>query len=210
MEVVLVGAPGTGARSVGRALAERQGARFVDLTGDPARRPDAISGLRLAEEPDAGPTLRRVIAADRIVADTAIRARLFRGRHVVWLDVPADSWWNDCGRRDGPTSGSAGTSAFTLRHLAEYEPYYAAGTRIDGSGSIAATIDQIDAVLGDPIDERHPHSAGRLHEGLIELGEGIVGRSLVHVLGRLSVRRGVVVDVAPNPCTRRGGGRHGS
>ena len=40
------------------------------------------------DEPDAGPTLRRVIAADRIVADTALRARLFRGRHVVWLDVP--------------------------------------------------------------------------------------------------------------------------
>ena len=90
MEAVLIGAPGSGARGVARALAERRGARFVDLTGDPARRPDVVSGVRLAEEPDAGPALRRVIAADRIVADTALRARLFRGRHVIWLDVPAD------------------------------------------------------------------------------------------------------------------------
>ena len=44
MEAVLVGAPGCGARGVGRALAERRGARFVDFTGDPARRPDVVSG----------------------------------------------------------------------------------------------------------------------------------------------------------------------
>ena len=55
MEVVLVGAPGSGARTVGRALAERHQARFIDLTGDPERRADAVSGLRVDRCPDAGP-----------------------------------------------------------------------------------------------------------------------------------------------------------
>ena len=194
MEVVLVGAPGSGARGVGRALAERRGARFVDLTGDPGRRPDVVSGLRLAEEPDAGPTVRRVIAADRIVADTALRARLFRRRHVVWLDVPADQLVErlrsvrraDLGIRGDLTS-------FTLSHLAEYEPFYAAGTRIDGSGSITATIDRIDPVLGEPVGSGTLVLRAAFHDGSIELGESILQPSLAHVLGTLGVRRGVVV-----------------
>ena len=141
-----------------------------------------------------GPTLRRVIAADRIVADTALRARLFRGRHVVWLDVPADQLverLRAVRRADLEIQGDLRT--YTLRHLAEYEPYYAAGTRIDGSGSIAATIDRIDPVLGEPVDSGTLVLRAALHDGSIELGEGILRRSLAHVLGALAVRRGVVV-----------------
>jgi len=50
MEAVLVGAPGSGGRTVGRALADRHGAQFVDLTGAPSGRFDELSGLRRAEE----------------------------------------------------------------------------------------------------------------------------------------------------------------
>ena len=165
----------------------------MDLTGDPARRPDVVSGVRLAEAPDAGPALRRVIAADRIVADTALRARLFRGRHVVWLDVPADQLverLRAVRRADLEIQGDLRT--YTLRHRAEYEPYYAAGTRIDGSGSIAATINRIDPVLSEPVDSGTLVLRAALHDGLIELGEGILHRSLAHVLDGLAVRRGVV------------------
>ena len=104
--------------------------------------------MRLSDSVDAGPVLRRVVAADRIVADTAIRARLYRGRHVVWLDVPADRLverLRSARRADVEIDGDFGT--FTDRHLVDYVPYYAAGTRVDASGSIAATIDQIEAVL---------------------------------------------------------------
>ena len=194
MEVVLIGAPGSGARGVGRALAERRGARFVDLTGDPARWPDVISGVRLAEEPDAGPDLRRVIAADRIVADTALRARLFRGRHVVWLDVPEDQLVERLRAvRKADLDIHGDLRAYTARHLAAYEPYYAAGTRIDGSGSITATIELIDPVLDEPVGSGTLVLRAALHDGLIELGEGILHRSLVHVLSRLAVRRCVVI-----------------
>ncbi len=194
MEIVLIGAPGSGARGVGRALAERRGARFVDLTGDPRRRPDAISGARVADAPVQGPELRRVIAADRIIADTAIRARLFRGRHVVWLDVPEGQLverLRAARRADVEIDGDY--RAFTARHLAAYEPYYAAGVRLDASGPISATIEEIDAVLAEgPASGTLLLRAG-VHDGLIELGEGILGASLAHVLRRVDARRCVVI-----------------
>lgn len=197
MEAVILGAPGSGARSVGRALAERRGARFVDLTGDPARRPDLISGVRVADTVDRGASIRRVIAADRIVADTAVRARLFRGRHVVWLDVPADRLVERLrvGRRaDVEIEGDY--RDFIARHLADYLPYYGAGTRVDASGSIANTIEQIDGVLASPVMGGTLVLRAELHEGLIELGEGILEQSLIHVLRRLHVRRSVVLTSA--------------
>ena len=135
-----------------------------------------------------------MIAADRIIADTAVRSRLFRRRHVVWLDVPADRLverLRSARRADVEIDGDYG--AFTAGHLAEYMPYYAAGTRVDASGSIAATIDQIEAVLEDPVDRGTLILRAELGEGLIELGEGIADGSLVHVLRRLSVGRCIVV-----------------
>ena len=166
----------------------------MDLTGDPARRPDVVSGVRLADEPDAGPNLRRVIAADRIVADTALRARLFRGRHVFWLDVPADQLverLRTIRRADLEIRGDL--RGYTERHLAEYEPYYAAGKRIDGSGSITATIDHIDPVLSEPVGSGTLVLRAAMHGGSIELGEGILRRSLADVLGASAVRRAVIV-----------------
>ena len=47
MEIVLVGAPGSGTRTVGRALAEHRRARFVDLTGAPERHVDTFFTNRL-------------------------------------------------------------------------------------------------------------------------------------------------------------------
>jgi 3-dehydroquinate synthase len=197
METVLIGAPGCGARTVGRTLAERHGARFVDLTGVPGRRADTISGLRAADEPHSGTGLRRVIAADRIVADPAVRARLYRGRQVVWLDVPAEQLverLRAARREDVGIEGDV--RRFTANHLVAYEPYYNAGIRLDGSGSIAATIDRIEPLLAEPVAAGTLVLRAEIHGGLIELGEAILGRSLGHVLGRLAVRRCVVITSA--------------
>jgi 3-dehydroquinate synthetase len=194
MELVVVGAPGSGTRSVGRALAERRGARFVDLTGDPSRHPDAVSGVRLAGEPDQGPSLRRIIAADRIVADTSVRARLYRGRHVAWLDAPADQLverLRAARRADIDIEGEI--DSFIGRHLIEYMPYYGAGDRVDASGSISRTIEYLEEALARPIQPGTLVMRAEIHDSLIELGEGILGPSLVHVLQRLSMRRCVVL-----------------
>jgi len=194
METVLIGAPGCGARTVGRALAERHGARFVDLTGAPGRRVDTISGLREAEAPHAAEGLRRVIAADRIVADPAVRARLYRGRRVIWLDVPAEQLverLRAARREDVGIDGDV--RRYIPAHLASHMPYYFAGTRVDGSGSIAVTIDLIEPILAEPVAAGTLVLRAEIHGGLIELGEGILGTSLGHVLGRLAVRRCVVI-----------------
>ena len=194
MELVIVGAPGTGTAGVGRALAARHGARFIDLTGDPARRPDAISGARLSDAPDDGPTIRRVIAADRIVVDTAVRARLYRGRRVVWLDLALDrivERLRSVRREDVEIEGDF--RPFTAQHLARYLPYYAAGVRVDASDSVAATIDRIQAVLDRPTGRGTLILRTEVHDGSIELGEGILDDSLVHVLQRLGARRSVIL-----------------
>jgi 3-dehydroquinate synthetase len=202
MEIVLVGAPGCGARSVGRALAERHGARLIDLTGTPERRADVLAGLRGAASgagpaPDAGPGLRRVVAADRIVADPAVRARLYRGRHVIWLDVPSEQLverLRAARREDIEVDGSVRT--FIADHLAAYHPYYFAGTRVDASGSISDTIDRIGPFLDRPPGAGTLVLRAELHGGLVELGEGILSRSMAHVLERLRARRCVVLTSA--------------
>ena len=197
MEAVLVGAPGSGSRTVGRALAERHQAQFVDLTGVPGERADTLSGLRRSEEADAGPNLSRVIAADRIVADPAVRAQLYRGRHVIWLDVPTDRLIERLrsGRRQD--LGFEGDIAqFIADHTAMYTPYYFAGRRVDASGSIAATIAEIEPLLAEPADVGTLVLRAQTHDGSIELGTGILGSSLRYVLHDLCARRCVVVTTA--------------
>jgi 3-dehydroquinate synthetase/shikimate kinase len=197
METVLVGAPGCGARTIGRSLAERHGARFVDLTGEPGRRADALAGLRLTQTPDAGGSLRTVIAADRIVADPSVRARLYRGRHVIWLDVPADHLverLRAARRQDIEIEGDI--RAFIADHLTTYRPYYLAGTRVDASGSTVSTIAEIQPILAQPIDAGTLILRAEVHGGLIELGDGILSRSLGHVLQRSAVRRCAVITTA--------------
>lgn len=197
METVLVGAPGCGARAIGSSLAERHGARFVDLTGEPGRRADTLAGLRLAQAPDAGGPLRTVIAADRIVADPSVRARLYRGRHVIWLDVPADHLverLRAARRQDIGIDGDIRT--FIADHLAAYRPYYLAGTRIDASGSTATAIAEIQRRLTQAIDTGTLILRAEVRGGLIELGDGILSQSLGRVLERLAVRRCVVITTA--------------
>jgi 3-dehydroquinate synthetase len=201
MEAVLVGAPGSGGRSVGGALAERHGASFIDLTGEPARHVDAISGLHRAAEPDAGPDLRRVIAADRAVADPGLRARLYRGRHVIWLDVPSDRLLERLRTMRREDLGIQGDlHRYLTDHLSAYAPYYFAGARVDGSGSISTTIAAIEPILAEPPEPGTLMLRAEIHGGFVELGEGTLGSSLRHVVRRLSSRRGVVVT---SPRSRR-------
>jgi 3-dehydroquinate synthetase len=179
---------------VGRALAERNSAQFIDLTGEPSRRADAVSGLRRSEEPGSDHKLRRVIAADRLVSDPAVRARLYRRRRVIWLDVPEDRLLErlrSAPRRDLGIDGDLKT--FVVDHLAAFTPYYYAGSRIDASGSISATIAAIEPVLAAPAESGTLILRADIHGGLLELGDGTLGRSLRHVLQRLSARRCAVL-----------------
>ena len=72
-------------------------------------------------------------------------------------------------------------------------PYYLAGDRVDASGSIAATIEEIEPLLAEPAGTGTLVLRAQTHGGFMELGTGIFGSSLVHVLRSLSARRCVVV-----------------
>jgi len=197
METVLVGAPGCGARGVGRALAERRGARFVDLTGNAAHRMDALSGLRAADAARATGALRTVIAADHVVADPSVRTRLYRGRHVFWLDVPVDHLVERLRVARRQDTGIRGdVRAFIVEHLPAYLPYYHAAVRVDASGSINDTIAEIEPRLLEPLDDGTLVLRAELGGGLVELGEGILASSLTHVLRHLAADRCILLTSA--------------
>ena len=106
MDLVLVGLAGSGKTAVGRRLASRHGAVFVDLDDQI----EAAAGASIAEifegegetafrrrereavlalgGPDTGPSLARVISpGGGAVMDPRNRWSLYRGRRVAWLDV---------------------------------------------------------------------------------------------------------------------------
>ena len=105
MDVVLVGLPGSGKSVVGKRLAHRSAAIFIDLDDQieaAAGRSiaeifaedgeDVFRGLERAAIADLGPTdeadeIRRVIATGGgAVVDPRNRWALYRGRTTVWLD----------------------------------------------------------------------------------------------------------------------------
>jgi 3-dehydroquinate synthetase len=137
--------------------------------------------------------VRAIIAADRVVADPAVRDRLYRGRHVVWLDVPPDRLLERLRAARREDLGiDRDLRSFVPEHLAEYLPYYQAGARVDATGSIADTVAAVEAQLAGPPPAGTLVLRADVHGGLIELGDGILARSLEHVLRRLEVRRCVV------------------
>ena len=64
---------------------------------------------------------------------------------------------------------------------------------MDASGSIAATIEAIEPLLAEPADTGTLVLRAQIHGGFMELGTGILGSSLEHVLRGMSARRCVVV-----------------
>ena len=105
MDVVLVGLPGSGKSVVGRRLAGRHRATFIDLDerieseagrsipdifaedGEPTFRALERRAVGDLGAPDPDPELRRVIATGGgAVVDPRNRWRLYRGRASVWLD----------------------------------------------------------------------------------------------------------------------------
>ena len=105
MDVVLVGLPGSGKSAVGRRLAQRHHATFVDLDERVERLAGKLVPAIFADEGEAGfrqhehkavlslgpadadPELRRVIATGGgTVIDPRNRWLLYRDRFAVWLD----------------------------------------------------------------------------------------------------------------------------
>ncbi|HYL40359.1 MAG TPA: shikimate kinase, partial [Candidatus Binatus sp.] len=177
MDVVLVGLPGSGKTAVGRVLATRLGATFVDLDGDIEATAGATiqelfdregePGFRAREReaverlgpPHAGPGVARVIAAGGgTVVDPRNRWRLYRERRGIWLDAATDvlvaRLRSTTVARPLLAGGDlvAGLDGLRAARL----PFYAACPRIDAEGDPVTVAERVEATV--PAGARGPRS----------------------------------------------------
>jgi shikimate kinase/3-dehydroquinate synthase len=181
MDVVLVGLPGSGKSAVGRRLAHRHDASYVDLDetieraagrmipeifaeqGEAAFRAmerEAVAGLGA---PDPEPAIRRVVATGGgAVVDPRNRWALYRGRLPIWLDGRPEVLAQRLRRSPNVRPLVTGRDPIgAIRSLAkERERFYAAGHRLNSASEVGTLVDRVDelaagtAVGTDPGPER--------------------------------------------------------
>jgi shikimate kinase/3-dehydroquinate synthase len=233
MDVVLVGLSGSGKSALGRRLARRHDAEFIDLderieAAAGARVPDIFAaegevGFRAREravvealgEADRGPTVRRVIApGGGAVVDPRNRWRLYRHRLPFWLDVRPEVLAQRLRRSHNvrPLVASSPDPIGALRSLAAArERFYAGAERIAGVAETGSVLTAVDDAVRAALGARAWAGDGtgtrlldaRTKIGRIVLGEGIAAAGLDAVLTSLGARRAVLVS---EPAAWRFGG----
>lgn len=217
MDVVLVGLPGSGKSVVGRRLAQRHGATFIDLDeriehadgrsiptifaedGEAAFRAlerSTVAGLGHA---DPDPAVRRVIASGGgAVVDPRNRWALYRGRCPVWLDSRPEVLAQRLRRSPHVRPLVAGRDPIgTIRDLAaRRERFYAAATiRISGVAEIPGVIAAIEEQLAQGVDLRATTLVRAATPiGRIVIGDGIAASGVDAALRDLEARRAILVS----------------
>lgn len=171
MDVVLVGLSGSGKSVVGRRLATRHRAAFVDLdeviearAGRPipdifaAQGEAAFRALELEVIASLGPAdrsarIRRVVATGGgAVVDPRNRWILYRGRLPVWIDSPVEVLAGRLrrSRHVRPLVAGSRDPIKALRALlAERERFYAAAVRIDGTAGLGPVLRRIEQAIAE-------------------------------------------------------------
>ena len=218
MDLVLVGLPGSGKSVVGRRLAHRHKAAFIDLDerieheagrsiptifaedGEPAFRAMERRAVAALGPPDDDPSLRRVIATGGgTVVDPRNRWRLYRGRASVWLNGRPEVLAQRLRRSPHVRPLIQGRDPIgAIRDLgARRERFYAAaGLRLTGVQEVGQVVEAVEGWLADG-------AAGRGHATLLDaatpigrlvLTDGGADLAVDDALRRLEAQRAIVVS----------------
>ncbi len=216
MDIVLVGLPGSGKSVVGKRLAHRHGATFIDLD-ERIERADGRSIPTIFEEDgeaaframerqavaDLGPAdpdqeVRRVVATGGgAIVDPRNRWALYRGRMSVWLDGRPEVLAQRLRRSPHVRPLVSGRDPIgTLRDLAmRRERFYAAADiRLSGVAEVSGVVDAIEARLaGGPSASGSMLLRAATPIGRLAIGDGIAVDGTDEALRRLEARRAVLV-----------------
>src|SRR5258705_1974311 len=217
MDVVLVGLPGSGKSAVGRRLAHRHGATFVDLDdviekaagqaiptifaerGEAAFRVlerQAVDDLGPA---DQGPGVRLVVATGGgAVVDPRNRWALYRGRVPVWLDVRPEVLAQRLRRSPNVRPLIVGRDPMgAIRDLGrDRERFYSAAYRVNGVAELASIVERVDELVARVVLQPDPTILVRGHSlgGDFVIGEGIAAPVIADALRSLRARRAIFVS----------------
>jgi 3-dehydroquinate synthase len=218
MDVVVVGLPGSGKSVVGRRLASRHGAPFVDLDeriesaagrsiqeifgddGEVAFRRLERAAIADLGPPDPAPGVRRVIATGGgAVVDPRNRWALYRGRASVWLDGRPEVLAQRLRRSPNVRPLVAGRDPIgAIRDLAaKRERFYAAaGIHQFGVGEVHGVVAAVEERLaaGEPAGTGTTLLRAETSVGRIVLGTAIAADALASELDHLHARRAILVS----------------
>ncbi len=193
MDVVLVGAPGSGTRALGRDLARRHGWLLVDVdavaaAADPADRggPAGPWNVRSA--------VPRVFLADASLARPRLRHELYRERLVVWLDAPSGRLAARLRAAPILLEGGARSAVPDLdAHRDAMAWYFGAGVRLDATRPTSDLVEEVHRLLASPPPAGTLVARADTRAGLLALGDGIVARGVGDALSGLRGERVVVI-----------------
>ncbi|MEO8272985.1 MAG: bifunctional shikimate kinase/3-dehydroquinate synthase [Chloroflexota bacterium] len=215
MELVVVGLPGSGKTAIGRRVAARHAALFVDLDEEIEREAgrripgvfedEGEAGFRRRERaaiealgaPEQGPKLTRVIApGGGAIVDPRNRWRLFRGRRVAWLDVRHEVLAQRLRRSPNVRPLMTGRDPIgALRDLASARGrFYATGTRVGGIAEMDAVVARVAEVLTAPPGAGTVLLRAETRLGRLVLGDGMLASEVGAALEGLGARRAILVS----------------
>ena len=219
MDVVLVGLPGSGKSVVGKRLAHRHGAAFVDLD-ERIEHEDGRTIPRIFEEDgedaframerravadlgsaDPGPGIRRIVATGGgAVVDPRSRWLLYRGRLSVWLDSRPEVLAQRLRRSPHIRPLVTGRDPIgTLRDLASRRERFYAAADIHVAGvaevsDVVATVERYLAEGGGVATAPTMLLRAATPIGRVLLGDRIAGTAVDETLRRLEARRAILVS----------------
>jgi 3-dehydroquinate synthetase/shikimate kinase len=220
VDVVLVGLPGSGKSAVGRRLAHRHEASFVDLDetiereagksiadifadeGEAAFRARERSAVASLGKADTEPTIRRVIATGGgAVVDPRNRWALFRGRLPVWLDGRPEVLAQRLRRSPNVRPLITGRDPIgAVRTLArDRERFYAAGRRLNSAAEVNTLVERIEDLADNHRSTTEAATGDVLLRadtaiGQLVIGEGIAASEVAGVLDGIAARRAIIVS----------------